>query len=469
MAARNPRLNDRQTAVLLWIAEGCPEGRWEGYAHRVSAAALRSRGLVRISGRGQTWTAELTDAGRDFLEAVDHEGKEGIGPDGESDAVRSGAHSDKASTEPRASKTEKLVHDVVAANGTLRLPDERSGVDYRQRAYAAQRSGKVPEGKHLAVARVGDEFEISLRDGAGTTTPEGELRVPARVGRYHGVARQLRQRTAIQEVSRAQLTRSLRIVHTLAVEIERRGHRIDCVDPGRDSYGRTEWKGSNGGQLEVTIDGHSYRLRICEKGVGIRGAWEEATARRKEALEHPRSYGWFPERPKPYDADATGVLEISINGGYGRRGRQSRWGDRKRWSLEDRLPQVLHELEIRAVEDEERRVAFEREREERQRRWEEAMRQAEARFLEDHRLEVLRTRVRLWREADAIREYCDAVEARHEKAGISADSEAKRWLELAREYADRAQELPRMPADPSPRPEDLRPYLGGLSPYGLPY
>jgi hypothetical protein len=37
-------LNDRQNAVLRWVADGRPEGVMEGYAHRVSAAALRSQG-----------------------------------------------------------------------------------------------------------------------------------------------------------------------------------------------------------------------------------------------------------------------------------------------------------------------------------------------------------------------------------------------------------------------------------------
>jgi hypothetical protein len=45
----------------------------EGYAHRVSAAALRSRGLVKISGRGPTWRATITDAGRAFLSPAAHD------------------------------------------------------------------------------------------------------------------------------------------------------------------------------------------------------------------------------------------------------------------------------------------------------------------------------------------------------------------------------------------------------------
>jgi hypothetical protein len=45
-------LNDKQFAVLRLVAAGCPNGVMQGESHKVSAAALRSRGLVRTSGRG---------------------------------------------------------------------------------------------------------------------------------------------------------------------------------------------------------------------------------------------------------------------------------------------------------------------------------------------------------------------------------------------------------------------------------
>ena len=61
-------LNEQQLALLHWIEQGCPDGVMEGTAHRVSAAALKGRGLIRISGRGPSWTASLTDAGREYLD-----------------------------------------------------------------------------------------------------------------------------------------------------------------------------------------------------------------------------------------------------------------------------------------------------------------------------------------------------------------------------------------------------------------
>jgi hypothetical protein len=130
------------------------------------------------------------------------------------------------------------------------------------------------------------------------------------------------------------------------------------------------------------------------------------------------------------------------------------------------LPQLLRELETQAVEAEERRLAKELEDAERQREWEAAMDRAKRRLVEDHRINILRDRVRTWQEADAIRAYCDAVEARHGTDAVAADPGAAEWLAFAREHVERGQRLPRMPSDPEITPEALKPYLGGWSPYG---
>jgi hypothetical protein len=94
------------------------------------------------------------------------------------------------------------------------------------------------------------------------------------------------------------------------------------------------------------------------------------------------------------------------------------------------------------------------------------MERAKRRLVADHRLEVLRSRVHAWEQADAIRAYCDAVETRHGSETITADPDAAEWLALARERADHLQQLPRMPPDPEITHERLKPYLGGWSPYG---
>jgi hypothetical protein len=468
-------LNDAQAAVLRWIAAGSPAGVMEGYTHRISASALRTRDLVRISGRGETWRAELTDRGRQQLERLE---RELTAP---ATDVRNGGVADSVqraqSTEPRAAaaparpkslpKTEQLVADVLAAGGRLTLPDETAhgGVNWRQRAYAAQRHGKVPAGKRLSVSWTNAGFEIELLDGeTGNELGAEAVPVPARLSKDHPVAREFRDRTSLHEVSRKALPRVLRIVHALAKEAERRGYQLACVRAREDSYGRSEWKPSQHGQLVFTINGHELNVRLWEKGAGLRGPYEQQRRRWQEDREKPYRLMLFLDRPKPYDSGATGELNIEVLGWS--HGRQTKWGDRRRWTLEDRLPQLIRELETQAVEAEERRLAKEREEAERRRQWEAAMDRAKLRLIEDHRVDVLRSRVTAWHQADAIRAYCDAVEARHGADTIAADPDAAQWLAFAREHADRAQRLPRMPADPEVTPEALKPYLGKWSPYG---
>jgi hypothetical protein len=74
--APRAKLNDAQLLVLRWVADGSPPNVMNGPAHRISAAALRSRGLVRIRGRSSTCRASITDAGRAHLEEQDAPGAE---------------------------------------------------------------------------------------------------------------------------------------------------------------------------------------------------------------------------------------------------------------------------------------------------------------------------------------------------------------------------------------------------------
>lgn len=456
--AQRKTLTERQVSVLRWISEGCPDGAIaDEMAARISAGALRNRGLVRTSGRGPTWKARITPAGVAYLKQV-----EGPNP--------------PIPRQANISVTRQLVEDVIAAGGSLKVPRKQwneAGVDYERRVQLAESHGKVPDGSRLLIKHISpEESLIELVGNGNVTTARSDsataalepVAVPARLRKHHRVAREFRDRTELHEVSRKALPRVLRIVHALATEAERRGHRVACVQAREDSYSRSGWKPAHEGQLVFTINEHALKVRIWERGAGLRGPYEQQLKRWKHDREQPARLMQFVERPKPYDSGATGELNIeALAGSYGR---QKSWGDRRRWKLEERLPHLLHELELQAVEAEERRLTLEREQAERQRQWEAAMERAKRQLIEDHRLEHLRNRVHAWQEAEAIRAYCDAVEARHGADTVTADPEAAQWLALARAHADQTQLLPRMPADPEIAADLLKPYLGRWSPYG---
>lgn len=450
--AQRKTLTEQQVAILRWISEGCPAGAMEGDAHRVSAAALRRRGLVTTSGRGSTWSAEITEAGREYLTKVDSDDP-------------------PVARQANVSVTQQLVDDVIAAGGTLRVPRRwrqgSDGIDYENRALLAERYGKVPAGKQLEVVPLKDELEIRLSDAPGNLGRAEivEIKVPEKISRYHEAARSFRDDKVEHEVSRSQLRRAVAIIHVIAIEAERRGWSVSSASGG----------------LKIVAGGHDFHLDLHEKGVKTRGPWENEVQRYRDLALRWGSYGSGEVPSGPYDAEATGELNLEL--GVERpgifRGRQSRWGDRTSWKLEERLPHLFREIEERVVKAdrvaEEERIAAERAAEEarraaeeRERQWHLLMDQARERLVETHRLAVLRSQEQAWREAGRLREYCDAIEAAHGEHPESAE-----WIAWARDFADKLDPLgeqPFMPEPPEETPEALQEHLPeGWSVHGPEY
>jgi hypothetical protein len=245
------------------------------------------------------------------------------------------------------------------------------------------------------------------------------------------------------------LQRATRVIHALAKEAERRGW---TVEPGDD--------------LRIAAEDRRFSLRLREKGVRARGSWEEMVSRYRGL---PRDSIFYRDRELPsgpYDAGATGQLEL--NGDWEFHGRQSRWGDRKSWTLDDRLPHLFREIEERIVEaafeTADRRIAAEkaaeaakREAEERERQWHVLMDEARERLVEEQRATHLRKQADAWQEVERLRRYCDAVQAAYADRSDTAE-----WLAWARAYAARLDPLsepPTMPAPIEATPEVLQPYL----------
>jgi hypothetical protein len=445
--AHRRTLNERQLEVLRWIADGSPRGGMDGDSHRISAAALRRRGLVTISGRGPTWLATVTTMGREYLKQAD-------GP------------TPPVPRQANVSVTEQLVKDVIAAGGSLRVPRKnwhyQGGVDYANRAQLAERYGKVPAGKRLIVEVVSpEELQIALMEAPEDMVEDAPpVPVPMKVARYHPVVRQFRERPERHEVSRAALPRVLRILQGLIAEAEQRGYSAQLVPvPERGRYGyRSEWSGAHYGHILIAIADYSAALRIAEEGLQSRTYW-----RQRNYTYFHGSDRWDSRVLDAYEANATGRLQMQLVTGYSRR--SAKWADRKTTTLEEELPALLREIEVRAVEDERRRHEEKHKAAERELAWQAAMKKARERHAENYRSETLRAEIAQWSEAQRIRAYCSAIESSHPDV-----SETLEWIAWARSHADALDPLqtaPRMPAAPeSVQPEDLRPFLDGWDPYG---
>lgn len=228
-----------------------PAGVMRDDTHRISAAALRSRGLIKTSGRGAHWTAKLTPSGRAYLARVDA--------------------------------------DAAASDGP--------------------RPGRL---------------------------------------RYHHAVRAFRDRRERHEVGRVSLARALEFTQALVTEAQQRGWKVEPAPDSENGYGMLDWTGPKDGHLEVEANGRRLRLRIHEEGVHARGLWEEQVARFADvAADSPlRQEGPLPSGQ--YDAGGTGRLKLELCWGDWWTRQQTRWADTSIARLEERLPQVLEEIERRS-------------------------------------------------------------------------------------------------------------------------
>jgi hypothetical protein len=103
---------------------------------------------------------------------------------------------------------------------------------------------------------------------------------PQRVTRLHPVAQRFRSETDKHLVSRAQLSRCVRIIPALVTEAERRGHTVANVGGATDGRLSERWKNDDG-HLIITIRGHHYRLKVFEEKVSNRGAFDAETEYRR--------------------------------------------------------------------------------------------------------------------------------------------------------------------------------------------
>ena len=301
----------------------------------------------------------------------------------------------------------------------------RSGqVDYERSAATAERTGRVPACKRLVVTRTAEEIQLALVDAPDAAPMDVvPVPVPARVAKHHPAVSALRSAPDQHEVSRVQLPRALRILHTLAVESEKRGFQVSAVTPQQiPQTGAPTWSGERDGHLQITALDQPVVLRIREDGVASRAI-------------HPRSqYSYGDERPArrsmAHEAGVQGTLRISIVSPWTRSSRQRTWGDGKRQHLEELLPSVLHEVQASAADARERERQAELKAQRREAAWNGAMAKAELGLVEHRRAEVLGGQVDAWRQANEIRAFCSAIDAAR-----PGDSDAQAWTVWARTYA----------------------------------
>jgi hypothetical protein len=363
-------LNALQLKVLQWVADSSPPNVVDGNAHRISAAALRSRGLIKISGRGKRWTAQITQSGRTVLGAAGGQ----VNPD----------------------------------DGSLdQRPEVRSRGPRRAIARPAMPVPTDLRGAHPLV--------IATRDASAGQTPsdDGRLRVGPRPGVAHLV------------LSRSQLRRALLVLQGLLREALRRGWEV--LPYPNPCYGRLVG-------IAIRIDGHDYPIEVHEQTETIPFSQAEIAAWRKESSwpwDLERRANQMPP-PQLKRTRLSGRLRLFLPTGYG--GGRANWSDGPRGPMERKLPSVLRTLERRAQAndlaarepairiEELRRDAEERETRARRSR------------IETTRSERLLREVAAWRRSSDLRDYIEALEQRVATLEGDERTRVIGWSSWAREW-----------------------------------
>jgi hypothetical protein len=455
------RLNERQLAVLQRIGTGDDLSGSDRIAERQSAGALANRGLVVVNRRGGGWRTEITEPGRFYLEHGHH-------PDDPAFAAAEPPSSKQSSPQADTTQGKKPKHGPPPASTRLIAVQRRAAVadlleklgkteqlvlrelnpddeaNLRRVIDFAKRHNLAPEGKRIEKARMYDgSIRVKLVDEPHFNSKPVEARpvpVPQEVPRLHPLLASLSAPADVLGVSKDSLPRALRIMHALIGETERRGYEVG-------------WAQDTSQGLEIRIDGHMQTVTMEEER-----ATREVVPTPDE-LAATKTYSWQRISPQVRKLPS-GKLAVSV-GDEGLCRTRRRWADRKRWSVEDRLGEVLATVEAQAREKEERRRAEEERTRQRQLTWEQAMADAKTRFRRDRQATQLISQVEVWELASRIRRFCSAAE----RSG-HAD---KDWLTWARAHADEIDPTNGRVSGPEevvPGPEDLRAYLGRWSPYG---
>ncbi len=488
--SRGP-LNEKQLNVLRWIADGCPEGTWEGTAYKNSARALQDRHLASVSRRGGTWSAELTGAGRHYLEhgtypppqpstaqsnhrttqprqTRSNPPRTGVTPPASSRPERpvssqqpAGLATQPAPKPERRTLGEQLIDDLVSAGGRLVVQqDGGPGTpNWPSRVSSAKRSGKLPAGKEISSGWARGGYEIRLDDiPAWRLAVLDPVPVPERLSKPHPVVAALRDGERTLGLSKSVLPRALRLIQGIVAEAERRGHTIRVVKQRTDRHGYEHAESED--HFIVTVQGHPHGVRLTqlkERTDHVASAKELAEAARNSWMKIPR-----------FDYLLGSRLAIAISGGFVHR--QSQWSDTDTEPLEDQLPEILQEIDLRGAAAEAKRRADQEAAHERRRLWEAAVRQARQDFAEAHRIRALEQQELAWRRAAQLSDYLHAARQRVEATHHVEQREAAQpWLSWVQRYVERLNPLNgelHMPAIPEPRPADLEPFLNGWSPYG---
>lgn len=226
------------------------------------------------------------------------------------------------------------------------------------------------------------------------------------------VIRHLAAHPGLLDVSTGSRNRALLLVQALDEECRRRGHAA-------------AHRGNEPG-FDLLINGERVTILVSEEKDKVSRVPPETLAKVK--------YDWQRARPVIMH-DWSGRLAMTmLNGRLG----QSRWADRKRWTLDSRLPLLLRQAEELAKDRIDARAQDDRAKAERRQLWQESVPRARQAYINELNRKRLDNQLQTYAEAQAHRTYANAVT--QAASGMQPGSEreaAQAWAAWIRNEADR--------------------------------
>lgn len=389
------QLNDKQLRVLRWVERGCPDGEYldDNYGHRITAKALASRGLVRITGHGPSWKATLTDDGASHIAELK--------PSTTADAPGDAADDLKA-----------LRDRLEAGGGRLGLNDRDDDIDYPKLVWRFNKSEYRPHGKELQLSYPGwfdqNQLRLEYRDWFWDLVEAPEVQAVASKSHLGPLAKAFLESKGDQFVTKESLPRAARIIesivrHAAKVGIATRDPRAVDERTRRNGGSAREWSG----HIELELDEMVQRLQVRElpgRGGDKFDYYQNGEFDRKRYDQVQRLPLW--QRNRNYWFVPTGKLEVrAARPGFSFDGRK--WSDTKSLSIEDRLGEVFRFVEVSRLEAQAARQRAEAIAERKKRDWEAAMAQARMLFRAAQEDALLLEQASVWRRHQEVRAFVD--------------------------------------------------------------
>ncbi|MCP3759148.1 hypothetical protein [Streptomyces sp. TBY4] len=284
---------------------------------RLSAYALRDRGVLAVIRRSGAVRAEVTEAGEFYLEHGHHpEDPRYAAAPQEGARKMPVPYSERAlAARGRRARAAELIERLVAEGRVvIPEPDEAAEAEYRRAVDYAKRYNLTPPGKRIERLRLWNrDLQISLEDGphrnAKSARPESAplVPVPARLCSLHPVVAALKEDRRRLAVSATLRSRALRLLQGLCAEAVKRGYAVREHPMDENYHSRAHG-----------YDGTYIPSRPSQREGGL------------DLVVGDFRYTVTIKRKFPLSEDPERAQILMIEHPYSQSGRQDKWADRKR-------------------------------------------------------------------------------------------------------------------------------------------